>query len=171
MEAGSTAVVAGPHAGARAGLAMPLQRSLWVIICKLVISTVDMRHYNDKLQAGTTLTLKVTSWQCVCIRASDRKLCENTEVILQQRRILNGNTSEEPSGVFPEQKTQSVALQKIGFHPRQGRDRQKERRLQNQRLEQTGAGTRQSEHLGGKAPRTLTPKTTGVPFIIYTQNN
>ena len=28
MEAGSTAVVAGPHAGARTGLAMPLQRSL-----------------------------------------------------------------------------------------------------------------------------------------------
>ena len=28
MEAGSTAVVAGPHAGARAGLAMPPQRSL-----------------------------------------------------------------------------------------------------------------------------------------------
>ena len=58
MEAGSTAVVAGPHAGARTGLAMPLQRSLWVIICKLVISTVDMRHYNDKLQAVTTLTWK-----------------------------------------------------------------------------------------------------------------
>ena len=82
-----------------------------------------MQHYNDKLQAVTTLTLKVTSWQCVCIRASDRKLCENTEVILQQRRILNGNTSEEPSGVFPEQK--SVALRKIGFHPLQGRDRQR----------------------------------------------
>ena len=27
MEAGSTAVVVGPHAGARTGLAMPLQRS------------------------------------------------------------------------------------------------------------------------------------------------
>ena len=29
MEAGSTAVVVGPHAGARTGLAMPLQRSLY----------------------------------------------------------------------------------------------------------------------------------------------
>ena len=132
-----------------------------------------MQHYNDKLQAVTTLTLKVTSWQCVCIRASDRKLCENTEVILQQRRILNGNTSEEPSGVFPEQKTQSVALQKIGFHPRQGRDRQKERRLQNQRLEQTGAGTRQSEHLGGKAPLGPRPQKRQVShsFFIHRRIN
>ena len=70
-------------------------------------------------------------------------------------------------------KRHSVALQKIGLHPRQGRDRQKERRLQKQRLEQTGAGTRQSEHLGGKAPLGPRPQKQQVShsFIIHKRLN
>ena len=68
-------------------------------------------------------------------------------------------------------KRHSVALQKIGLHPRQGRDRQKERRLQKQRLEQTG--TRQSEHLGGKAPLGPRPQKRQVShsFFIHKKRN
>ena len=59
------------------------------------------------------------------------------------------------------------------FPPTAGKGQTEERRLQKQRLEQTGAGTRQSEHLGGKAPLGPRPQKRQVShsFFIHRRIN
>ena len=58
------------------------------------------------------------------------------------------------------------------FPPTAGKGQTEERRLQKQRLEQTGARTRQSEHLEGKAPSGPRPQKRQVShsFFLYTKD-
>ena len=59
------------------------------------------------------------------------------------------------------------------FPPTAGKGQTEERRLQKQRLEQTGARTRQSEHLEGKAPSGPRPQKRQVShsFFIHKKRN